>query len=98
MNNRTEDEIDNLDVKADILELEYVQGNAPENAGPTFSIEDENRVYRKLDWNLMPLIFVLYSLSVLDRSNLGNAKIAGMEDDVDLSGRRPDHQLLPATA
>ncbi|OJZ88876.1 hypothetical protein ASPFODRAFT_127854 [Aspergillus luchuensis CBS 106.47] len=90
MSNRTEDAVENPDVKADISELEYVKGNAPGNAGPTFSIEDENRVYRKLDWNLMPLVFVLYSLSVLDRSNLGNAKIAGMEDDIDLSGRRYD--------
>jgi hypothetical protein len=56
----------------------------------TFTVEEENRVYRKLDWNLMPLIFVLYSLSVLDRSNLGNAKIAGMEKDIDLGGRRYD--------
>ncbi|KAL4895141.1 major facilitator superfamily domain-containing protein [Aspergillus ambiguus] len=58
--------------------------------GPSFTVEEEKRVYRKLDWNLMPLIFVLYSLSVLDRANLGNAKIAGMEDDIDLSGRRYD--------
>lgn len=58
--------------------------------GPAFTLEEENRVYRKLDWNLMPLIFVLYSLSVLDRANLGNAKIAGMKEDIDLSGRRYD--------
>jgi hypothetical protein len=36
----------------------------------------------------MPLIFALYSISVLDRSNLGNAKIAGMDKDIDLSGNR----------
>jgi hypothetical protein len=53
-----------------------------------FTQEEADRVYRKLDWNLMPLIFVLYSLSVLDRSNLGNARIAGMADDIDLSGNR----------
>jgi hypothetical protein len=53
-----------------------------------FTQEEANRVYRKLDWNLMPLIFVLYSLSVLDRSNLGNARIAGMANDIDLSGNR----------
>lgn len=53
-----------------------------------FTAEEEHRVYRKLDWNLMPLIFVLYSLSSLDRSNLGNAKIAGMQDDIDLGGNR----------
>ena len=53
-----------------------------------FTKEEEEAVIRKLDWHLMPLIFVLYSFSVLDRSNLGNAKIAGMQDDIDLGGNR----------
>jgi MFS family permease len=34
------------------------------------------------------LVFVLYSLAVLDRSNLGNARIAGMAEDIDISGER----------
>jgi hypothetical protein len=41
---------------------------------------EEAAVIRKLDWRLMPIVFVLYMLSVLDRSNLGNAKLAGLED------------------
>lgn len=49
---------------------------------------EENRLIRKLDLHLLPLLFVLYSLSVLDRSNLGNARLAGMEEDIDLSGNR----------
>ena len=41
---------------------------------------EEAAVIRKLDWRLMPIVFILYMLSVLDRSNLGNAKLAGLED------------------
>ncbi|OAP61468.1 hypothetical protein AYL99_03671 [Fonsecaea erecta] len=59
-------------------------------AAPRYTKEEEDAVIRKLDWHLMPLIFVLYSLSVLDRSNLGNARISGMEKDIDLSGNRYD--------
>lgn len=33
--------------------------------------EEEAAVIRKLDWRLVPLVFFLYMLSVLDRSNLG---------------------------
>ena len=55
---------------------------------PQYTKKEEDAVIRKLDWHLMPLIFVLYSFSVLDRSNLGNARIAGMEDDIDLGGNR----------
>lgn len=52
------------------------------------SAEEEAKVIRKLDWRLLPLVFLLYTLAVLDRSNLGNAKIAGMAEDIDLSGDR----------
>ncbi|OOF90769.1 hypothetical protein ASPCADRAFT_518944 [Aspergillus carbonarius ITEM 5010] len=38
----------------------------------------------------MPLAFGLCSLSFIDRSNIENTKIAGMKDDIDLSGRRYD--------
>ncbi|SMQ48325.1 unnamed protein product [Zymoseptoria tritici ST99CH_3D7] len=54
--------------------------------------EEESRVIRKLDKRLLPLVFTLYSLAVLDRSNLGNAKIAGMQKTIDLTGDR--YQLL----
>lgn len=57
---------------------------------PSYTKEEVQRVIYKLDRHLLPLLFVLYSLSVLDRSNLGNARIAGMEQDIDISGRRYD--------
>lgn len=41
--------------------------------------DEEAKLIRKLDWHLMPTLFILYMLSVLDRSNIGNARIAGME-------------------
>lgn len=54
----------------------------------TFTAEEEAAVIRKLDYRLLPIVFVLYSLSVLDRSNLGNAKLAGLEKDIDLTDFR----------
>jgi hypothetical protein len=60
---------------------------------PTFPKNLEHRVRRKLDWNIVPLILVLYMLSVLDRSNIGNARIAGMATDLDLSSDRYDWLL-----
>jgi len=50
--------------------------------------EEEAAVIRKLDWHLLPFVFLLYMLAVLDRSNLGNARLAGMEDEIDLTGFR----------
>lgn len=47
--------------------------------------EVEKRVRRKLDMHLIPLLAALYLLAFLDRSNIGNARIAGMEEDLHLS-------------
>ncbi|KAL9029938.1 MAG: hypothetical protein Q9196_001886 [Gyalolechia fulgens] len=44
----------------------------------------EKRVIRKLDYRVMPLVSALYLLAFLDRSNIGNARIAGMEEDLDM--------------
>nr|OQO24981.1 hypothetical protein B0A51_05756 [Rachicladosporium sp. CCFEE 5018]OQO26322.1 hypothetical protein B0A51_05173 [Rachicladosporium sp. CCFEE 5018]OQO26808.1 hypothetical protein B0A51_04391 [Rachicladosporium sp. CCFEE 5018] len=62
------------------------KGNASTFVAPTRS--EEAAVIRKLDRRLLPLVFILYSLAILDRSNLGNARLAGMVKDIDLSGNR----------
>ncbi|OJD11486.1 hypothetical protein AJ78_07751 [Emergomyces pasteurianus Ep9510] len=48
----------------------------------------ERRVVRKLDQRIPTLLGFLYLLSFLDRSNIGNARIAGMEEDLKLDGNR----------
>ncbi|PGH29232.1 retrograde regulation protein 2 [[Emmonsia] crescens] len=48
----------------------------------------ERRVVRKLDQRIPTLLGFLYLLSFLDRSNIGNARIAGMEEDLQLDGNR----------
>lgn len=51
--------------------------------------EEEKRAYiRKLDWHVMPVIFLIYMLSVLDRSNLGNAHVAGLDEGIGLVGNQ----------
>ncbi|PNS18655.1 High-affinity nicotinic acid transporter [Sphaceloma murrayae] len=42
-------------------------------------------VRRKIDTRLIPLLFTLYFLSFLDRSNIGNASLAGLRTDLSLS-------------
>lgn len=52
----------------------------------SYTPEEKRKVIRKLDFNLIPLCFLLYTFSVLDRSNLGNAKLAGLGEDIDILG------------
>ncbi|KAG0378475.1 hypothetical protein BGX24_003756 [Mortierella sp. AD032] len=43
------------------------------------------RLRRKIDWHLLPLLSLMYLFSFLDRVNIGNAKVAGLEKDLNLS-------------
>lgn len=47
--------------------------------------EEEKKLIRKIDLFLMPTIWVLYCFSYMDRTNIGNAKVAGMDKDIGLS-------------
>jgi hypothetical protein len=38
----------------------------------------ERKLVRKLDWRLIPWLCLLYLISFLDRTNIGNAKIQGI--------------------
>ncbi|KAI0091669.1 MFS general substrate transporter [Irpex rosettiformis] len=46
---------------------------------------DEKRLMRKIDWWLLPWLTFLYLLSFLDRSSIGNAKLYGLEKDLDIN-------------
>ncbi|TKX18846.1 MFS transporter-like protein 169 [Elsinoe australis] len=47
--------------------------------------EEEKKLVRKIDLLLLPTIWLMYLLSYMDRTNIGNAKIAGMADDLHLT-------------
>ncbi|KZT56372.1 MFS general substrate transporter [Calocera cornea HHB12733] len=47
---------------------------------------DEAKLIRKIDLNLLPVLTVLYLLSFLDRSNIGNAKLDGLTTDLNVPG------------
>lgn len=50
-----------------------------------YTPDEERAVLRKLDSKLVLFVALLYLLSFLDRSNIGNAKVAGMKQDLSLS-------------
>jgi len=54
----------------------------------SLAIENHARVLRKLDWHILPLISTLNLLSSIDRASFGNARIAGMNTDLELVGLR----------
>lgn len=46
---------------------------------------EEKRLLRKVDRNVIPILGLLYLLSFLDRTNLGNAKLGGIIEDLGMS-------------
>jgi MFS family permease len=46
----------------------------------------ERALVRKLDRRLLPPLILLYLLSFLDRSNVANARIEGLEDEIAMTG------------
>ncbi|KAL6898204.1 major facilitator superfamily domain-containing protein [Trichoderma evansii] len=47
-----------------------------------YTPDEEKTVRRKFDRKLVLFVALLYMLSFLDRSNIGNARIAGMDEDL----------------
>lgn len=47
---------------------------------------NERSLVRKLDRILLPALTLLYLLSFLDRSNVGNARIEGLTTDINMTG------------
>ncbi|GAA5980656.1 hypothetical protein JCM11641_000165 [Rhodosporidiobolus odoratus] len=74
--------------KDDLSTLERSPPQSPQDdhfAQVHFTPEEERAVVRKIDWVLLPGLTFLYLLSFLDRSNIGNAKLYNMLNDIGLA-------------
>jgi MFS family permease len=54
----------------------------------------DKALVRKIDLWLIPWLSLLYLLSFLDRTNIGNARVAHMERDIGMTGRRDYNNAL----
>ncbi|CAG8294995.1 unnamed protein product [Penicillium salamii] len=53
----------------------------------------EKKLVRKIDTRLLIMIVVMYILNYLDRNNIASAKLAGLEEDLNLKGEQ--YQFRP---
>lgn len=53
----------------------------------TLTPEDEKRLLRKIDWNLMPMLCLVYGLNYLDKTTVSYASIMGLKEDINLKGQ-----------
>jgi len=60
--------------------VEDVESNDGESTSSNF----ERDTMRRVDWRILPLLGLVYALALIDRTNLGVARIAGMGADLGL--------------
>jgi hypothetical protein len=53
-----------------------------------FTPEEQKKILRKVDYRLIPVLGCMYCVSLMDRTNLGVAMVAGMGVDLKLTGER----------
>ncbi|KAK2049071.1 major facilitator superfamily transporter [Colletotrichum somersetense] len=56
-------------------------------------LDVDQKLVRRLDWMLIPWLCILYLLAFLDRTNIGNAKIAGLNHDLGLTSSQYNSSL-----
>ncbi|KAK8862043.1 high-affinity nicotinic acid transporter [Apiospora arundinis] len=63
------------------------------NNGAHFDQGATRRLIRKIDWTLIPFLALLYLLSFLDRTNIGNARLAGLEKSLGMNPLGLDYNI-----
>jgi hypothetical protein len=74
-----------IDVEKSKIEHLDIPENGSIQDDPTDPIEAK-RILRRIDWRLIPLLMFLYTLTFLDRVNIGNARLWNMERDLGMTG------------
>ncbi|KAL8831222.1 MAG: hypothetical protein Q9170_005393 [Blastenia crenularia] len=57
-----------------------------EHGSTDIGLAAEKAALRKVDWHVLPMFFLYYMVSFLDRSNIGNGRLYGLEEDLGLKG------------
>ncbi|KAG9252424.1 major facilitator superfamily domain-containing protein [Emericellopsis atlantica] len=66
-----------------IEEARAMQGNIEDD--PEFSLKEQRAIIHRIDRRLVVMLGAIYCVSLIDRTNLSNAAIAGMRVDLELS-------------
>lgn len=83
--------------------VEMVESGSTSSQDIGYDAKATSKLIRKIDWVLLPFLALLYLLSFLDRTNIGNARLAGLEKelgmknlDYNVSDSGSDHSSVTA--
>ncbi|KAG6856695.1 hypothetical protein H0H87_001736 [Tephrocybe sp. NHM501043] len=69
-------------ISVDVLTLSQTVNSA---GGLSLDTNAHSKVWRRIDIHIIPVVAMFYLLSFLDRTNLANARVAGLQADLGLS-------------
>ncbi|KAF9894345.1 hypothetical protein FE257_007848 [Aspergillus nanangensis] len=72
----------------------HASGDGGDEPDVAYQNKETSRILRKVDYRLLPLMTLLYTFAYLDRSNIGNARVAGMEADLNLTSEQYNIVLM----
>ena len=64
--------------------LTFLRNNSATDIRP-MTAEDEKRLLRKIDWMIMPLMWMCYCLQYLDKTLINYANVMGISEDANLT-------------
>ncbi|KAF2854725.1 MFS transporter-like protein [Plenodomus tracheiphilus IPT5] len=71
------------DLKPELAETSRIENAIPDDT--TIKPELDKRLNRKFDVHILPWLFGIWLFSFIDRSNIGNARIAGLTKDLNIA-------------
>ncbi|KAI0098094.1 putative allantoate permease [Hypoxylon sp. NC0597] len=75
------------------LDCETVECASTEPREDTLSEAEVAKLMRKIDLHVLPMLFLIYVASFLDRSNISNALTMSLPQELGLTGRQPNIAL-----
>ncbi|KAJ3567259.1 hypothetical protein NPX13_g6832 [Xylaria arbuscula] len=78
----------NMDRAEELESVEKGESDSPSSSDNEIDKKLERRVLWKLDTRILPILAVLFLCSFFDRTNVGNARLYGLEDEIGIT----DHQ------
>lgn len=82
-----------LNVEKDLepIHIDWIEGGEHH---VEYDALEEQKVIRKCDIHVVPILMLLYLLAFLDRINIGNARLQGLEDDLNMEGPQYNYALV----
>ncbi|KAF2823557.1 putative allantoate permease [Ophiobolus disseminans] len=77
----------------DIIERDHASTESTMPEEDLLSKAEAARLLRRIDWHVLPMLFIVYVVAFLDRSNVSNALTMNMPRELHLTGQQPNIAL-----